>query len=303
MKAQNLNRMTPYVFMAPAAIIMGLALLYPLAYMIYGSFRAWDPSQNISETEFVGLKNYITLFFDPAFRESLSVTLTFAFAVVTAELAIGVGLALLLDRNIRGMSVLRTLFILPMMIAPVVVGLMWRYMYHPTVGTINKTLKSMGFESVDWLGQHALLSVIIADIWQWTPFIFILSLAALQSLPRSALEAAKIDGATGWQQIRYIKLPLMMPVLIVTGLLRLIDAFKVLEVVLVMTEGGPGLSTEIIALRISRTATEFRELGVAAAMSNYLLLLLLILTLGMFAITRLQEARSARQARQIQEEG
>ena len=303
MKAQKLNRMTPYVFMAPAAIIMGLALLYPLAYMIYGSFRAWDPSQNISETEFVGLKNYITLFFDPAFRESLSVTLTFAFAVVTAELAIGVGLALLLDRNIRGMSVLRTLFILPMMIAPVVVGLMWRYMYHPTVGTINKTLKSMGFESVDWLGQHALLSVIIADIWQWTPFIFILSLAALQSLPRSALEAAKIDGATGWQQIRYIKLPLMMPVLIVTGLLRLIDAFKVLEVILVMTEGGPGLSTEIIALRISRTATEFRELGVAAAMSNYLLLLLLILTLGMFAITRLQEARSARQARQIQEEG
>lgn len=303
MKAQNLNRMTPYVFMAPAAIIMGLALLYPLAYMIYGSFRAWDPSQNISETEFVGLKNYITLFFDPAFRESLSVTLTFAFAVVTAELAIGVGLALLLDRNIRGMSVLRTLFILPMMIAPVVVGLMWRYMYHPTVGTINKTLKSMGFESVDWLGQHALLSVIIADIWQWTPFIFILSLAALQSLPRSALEAAKIDGATGWQQIRYIKLPLMMPVLIVTGLLRLIDAFKVLEVILVMTEGGPGLSTEIIALRISRTATEFRELGVAAAMSNYLLLLLLILTLGMFAITRLQEAHAARQARQIQEEG
>ena len=303
MKAQNLNRMTPYVFMAPAAIIMGLALLYPLAYMIYGSFRAWDPSQNISETEFVGLKNYITLFFDPAFRESLSVTLTFAFAVVTAELAIGVGLALLLDRNIRGMSVLRTLFILPMMIAPVVVGLMWRYMYHPTVGTINKTLKSMGFESVDWLGQHALLSVIIADIWQWTPFIFILSLAALQSLPRSALEAAKIDGATGWQQIRYIKLPLMMPVLIVTGLLRLIDAFKVLEVILVMTEGGPGLSTEIIALRISRTATEFRELGVAAAMSNYLLLLLLILTLGMFAITSLQEARAARQARQIQEEG
>ena len=109
---------------------------------------------------------------------------------------IGVGLALLLDRNIRGMSVLRTLFILPMMIAPVVVGLMWRYMYHPTVGTFNRTLKSMGFDGVDWLGQHALLSVIIADIWQWTPFIFILALAALQSLPRSALEAARIDGAT-----------------------------------------------------------------------------------------------------------
>lgn len=290
------------MFMAPAAIIMAIALLYPLGYMIYGSFRDWNPSQSIGESEFVGLKNYITLFFDPAFRESLTVTLTFAFAVVVAEMVIGVGLALLLDRNIRGMSVLRTLFILPMMIAPVVVGLMWRYMYHPTVGTFNTTLKSWGFDGIDWLGQNALLSVIIADVWQWTPFIFILALAALQSLPRSALEAARIDGATAWQQIIHIKLPLMMPVLIVTGLLRLIDAFKVLEVILVMTEGGPGLSTEIVALRISRTATEFRELGVAAAMSNYLLMLLLLLTVAMFAITRLQEARAQRAARQIQED-
>ena len=302
MSTARANRLTPYLFMAPAAVIMAIALLYPLGYMIYGSFRDWDPSQSIGESEFVGLKNYITLWFDPAFRESLSVTLIFAFSVVTAEMIIGVGLALLLDRNIRGMSVLRTLFILPMMIAPVVVGLMWRYMYHPTVGTFNRTLKSWGFEGVDWLGQNALLSVIIADIWQWTPFIFILALAALQSLPRSALEAARIDGATAWQQIIYIKLPLMMPVLIVTMLLRLIDAFKVLEVILVMTEGGPGLSTEIVALRISRTATEFRELGTAAAMSNYLLILLLIFTLAMFAITRLQEARAKRLARQIQEE-
>jgi len=297
------NRLTPYIFLAPAAIIMAIALLYPLGYMVYGSFRDWNPSQTIGESEFVGLRNYIFLFNDPAFRESLSVTLIFASAVVIAELVIGVGLALLLDRNIRGMSILRTLFILPMMIAPVVVGLMWRFMYHPTVGTFNGWLEGLGFEGVDWLGDHALLSVIIADIWQWTPFIFILSLAALQSLPRSALEAARIDGATAWQQIWHIKLPLMMPVLIVTGLLRLIDAFKVLEVILVMTEGGPGLSTEILALRISRTATEFRELGVAAAMSNYLLMLLLILTIAMFALTKIQEARAARLSRQIQEEG
>ena len=288
------NRMTPYMFMAPAVVIMAMALIYPLGYMIWGSFRDWSPSQTIGEAEFVGLKNYVTLWGDPNFHESLGVTLRFAFFVVSLEMLIGVGLALLLDRNIRGMSVLRTLFILPMMIAPVVVGLMWRYMYHPTVGTFNRFLEDMGLPKVDWLGQHALGSIIIADIWQWTPFIFILSLAALQSLPRSAIEAAKIDGATGWQQIIHIKLPLMMPVLIVTGLLRLIDAFKVLEVILVMTEGGPGLSTEILALRISRTATEFRELGVAAAMSNYLLLLLLALTLAMFLFTRLQEVRAAR---------
>ena len=302
MKLARANRLTPYVFMAPAAVIMVAALLYPLGYMVYGSFRAWDPSQNISETDFVGLKNYVTLWFDPSFRESLGVTLKFAISVVTVEMVLGVGLALLLDRNIRGMSVLRTLFILPMMIAPVVVGLMWRYMYHPTVGTFNRFLKSIGLDGVDWLGQHALMSVIIADIWQWTPFIFILTLAALQSLPQSALEAAKIDGATGWQQIWHIKLPLMMPVLIVTCLLRLIDAFKVLEVILVMTEGGPGLSTEILALRISRTATEFRELGTAAAMSNYLLMLLLLLTMAMFAFNKIQASRAARLRAAVQEE-
>ena len=289
-----MNRATPYVFMAPAAFIMVIILLYPLGYMVYGSFRAWDPSQALGDSVFVGLKNYITLFYDPSFRESTAVTLKFAISVVAIEMVLGVSLALCLDRNIRGMSVLRTLFILPMMIAPVVVGLMWRYMYHPTVGTFNRFLKSWGFEGVDWLGQHALLSVIIADIWQWTPFIFILTLAALQSLQKSTLEAARIDGATAWQEIRYIKIPLMMPVLIVTCLLRLIDAFKVLEVILVMTEGGPGLSTEILALRISRTATEFRELGVAAAMSNYLLMMLLTLTLAMFIYNKLQEVRTAR---------
>jgi len=297
------NRLTPYMFLAPAAIIMAIALLYPLGYMLWGSFRDWDPSQTIGEAEFVGLKNYITLYNDPNFRESLWVTLKFAFFVVTIEMVLGVGLALLLDREIRGMSVLRTMFILPMMIAPVVVGLMWRYMYHPTVGTFNRTLEALGLPTVDWLGQHALLSVIIADIWQWTPFIFILSLAALQSLPRSALEAARIDGATAWQQVWHIKLPLMMPVLIVTALLRLIDAFKVLEVILVLTEGGPGLSTEILALRISRTATEFRELGVAAAMSAYLLLLLLALTVAMFAFTRWQEHRAAKARTNDEEDG
>lgn len=275
---------------------MAVALLYPIGYMIYASFLDWNPSQRIGEAEFIGLRNYLNLLGDAAFRESFWVTLKFAAIVVTVEMLLGVGLALLLDRNIRGMSLLRTLFILPMMIAPVVVGLMWRYMYHPTVGIFNRTLKSLGLEPIPWLsdGNWAFASVIIADIWQWTPFIFILSLAALQSLPQSAMEASRIDGATGWQQIIHIKLPLMMPVLIVTLLLRLIDAFKVLEVILVLTNGGPGLSTEILSLRISRTASEFRELGEAAAMSNVLLILLMILTFAMFAYSKAVEIRTAR---------
>lgn len=293
MKDININRMTPYVFLAPACIFLIFGLLYPILYMMYASFLDWNPSQLISEADWVGLKNYLDLFQDDAFLESLGVTLKFAAVIVFLEVVLGVGLALLLDRNIRGMSLLRTIFILPMMIAPIVVGLMWRYMYHPTIGIFNRTLNALGFESIPWLSDAdwALTSIIIADVWQWTPFIFILSLAALQSLPKSTLEAARIDGATQWQQIFYIKIPLMMPVLIVTLLLRLIDAFKVLEVILVMTNGGPGLSTEILSLRISRTASDFRELGEAAAMSNMLLVVLMILTLTMFIYNRINEKR------------
>lgn len=296
MSIARANRMTPYLFLAPAGLVLLIALFYPICYMIYASFLDWNPSQRIGEADWVGIRNYVKLFSDNAFRESMWVTIKFAAVVVTLEMIIGVGLALLLDRNIRGMSVLRTLFILPMMIAPIVVGLMWRYMYHPTVGIFNQTLTSWGFEPIPWLsdGSWAFASIIIADVWQWTPFIFILSLAALQSLPSSAIEASKIDGATGWQQIIYIKLPLMLPVLIVTLLLRLIDSFKVLEVILVMTNGGPGLSTEILSIRINRTASEFRELGEAAAMSNLLLIVLLILTFAMFIYNKAQELRAQR---------
>lgn len=303
MSLARANRLTPYLFLAPAMAVLGVALLYPIGYMIYASFLDWNPSQRIGEADFVGFQNYVRVFADEAFHESLRVTLLFASVVVSVEMILGVGLALMLDRSIRGMSVLRTIFILPMMIAPIVVGMIWRYMYHPTVGIFNKTLVDWGLDPIPWLtnSNWAMASVIIADVWQWTPFIFILSLAALQSLPQSALEAARIDGATAWQQVIYIKLPLMMPVLIVTALLRLIDAFKVLEVILVLTNGGPGLSTEILSLRISRTATEFRELGTAAAMSNYLLLLLLGLTLAMFVYNKVSDARAAK-LRAAQEE-
>ena len=301
------NRLTSYMFLAPAVLVMGIALLYPIGYMVYASFLDWSPSQRIGQAEFIGLQNYANLLTDAAFGESVWVTLKFAFLVVTLEMLIGVGLALLLDRNIKGMSLLRTIFILPMMIAPIVVGLMWRYMYHPTVGIFNRSLKNLGFdEGIPWLSDStwSFAAVVIADVWQWTPFIFILALAAMQSLPQSAIEAAEIDGATEWQKIFMIKLPLMMPVLIVTLLLRLIDAFKVLEVIMVLTNGGPGLSTEIVALRIFRTAQEFQELGEAAAMSNLLLMILMGLTIGMFAYSKVHEARAARmKAAAKQEEG
>lgn len=291
-----MNRATPYIFLAPAGIILIFALLYPIGYLTVASFFDWRMGTPFDKATFAGLGNYIWILNDPNFRESFMVTITFASVVVGLEMFIGVGLAFMLERPIRGMTVFRTIFILPMMIAPIVVGLIWRYMYNPQFGIINKTLKKWGFESIPWLSSPdwALPSIIIADIWQWTPFIFILSLAALQSLPRSSIEASRIDGASTWQQIVYIKIPLMMPVLVVAGLLRMIDAFKVLEVIFIMTNGGPGLSTEILSLQIYKTAFVSWELGRAAALSNILLFIVMIITIAMFIYTKVRDARLTR---------
>ncbi|USH03983.1 sugar ABC transporter permease [Grimontia kaedaensis] len=291
-----LNNAAPYLFMAPAAVILVFALVYPVGYMMFASFFDWRPSQPFSDAEFAGLDNYIWLLQDAGFLESFFVTVTFAFTVVLLEMALGVGLALMLERPMKGMSVYRTIFILPMMIAPIAVGLVWRYMYNPQFGIFNKMLNAMGFENVPWLSDPSwsLFSIILADIWQWTPFVMILSLAALQSLSSSVVEAARLDGANNWNLIWHIKIPLMLPVLIVTLLLRLIDAFKVLEVIMILTNGGPGLSTEILSLRIFKTVTDSQELGLAAALSNMLLGLVLIITIVMFVFNKMRETRSSK---------
>jgi multiple sugar transport system permease protein len=295
---QALNRATPYVFLAPAMLVVAFGLAYPVLQSIILSFQDWSIGLPPDKATFVGLENYRWLLADGAFWASVGVTLTFAAAVVVLEVAFGVGLALLLDREMRGMAAFRTIFILPMMVAPIVVGLIWRFMYNEQFGTLTQALKALGLPHIPWLSSPdmALISVIIADIWQWTPFIFILALAALQSLPSSAIEAARVDGATAWQTTLYIKLPLIMPVIIVAALLRLIDAFKVLEVIYILTEGGPGLSTEILSLHIYKTAFVSQQLGRASALSNLLLLIVLGLTILLVLTAKLREAAQKRAA-------
>lgn len=293
-RRRRLNRLTPYILLGPAALVVLAALAYPLAQMVRLSFYEWRLGEEFGAARFVGLANYADLAADPAVWTSVGVTAVFALAVVVIEVVLGVALAMLLDRPIRGMSVIRTIFILPMMVAPIVVGLIWRFLYNEQFGTLTRLLTGLGLPPVPWLSSPdlALISVIIADVWQWTPFIFILSLAALQSLPSSAMEAARIDGAKPWQALLYVKLPLMMPVIVVASLLRLIDAFKVLEVIFIMTEGGPGLSTEILALHIYKTAFVAQQLGRAAALSNVLLAIVLAITLALFLFNAVRARRT-----------
>jgi len=266
------RRLTPYVFAAPAVLIMLFGLLYPVVEALRLAFYEMRLGEQMTPQAFRGFAIFAEALSDSSVRKSMAVTLQFSAIVVFVEMALGVGLALALEKPLRGMMVFRTLLVLPMMIAPICVGLIWRYMFDVNVGPINGWLSVFGLKPA-WLADPALafFAICVTDIWQFTPFVFILALAGLQGLDQSSVEAAKMDGATTLQIIRYVKLPLLAPILMITVLMRVIDALRGLEVVYAMTNGGPGLSTELFSLHIYKSAFVTQRMGHSAALSIGLL--------------------------------
>jgi len=279
---------TPYLFVAPAVLVLAFTCLYPVIKGFELSFYDWSLGTPIESRKYIGWENFVWAWQDPALFNSIKVTLIFAAFAVTAELFLGLLIAFLLEKGIKGIVVLRTVFIIPIMIAPVVVGLLWRYLFDANFGLINHIVSLFGFEPIVWLGTPglALPAVIITDIWQWTPFMFILFLAGLQSLPKDPVEAAQVDGATTWQVIRQVKLPLLAPVIWVAVILRIIDAFRSLEVMFIMTFGGPGRETEVLSLNIYKTAFMSQRLGLAAVNSIFLLAFIILLSVAFLIIAR-----------------
>ncbi|RPJ43225.1 MAG: sugar ABC transporter permease [Deltaproteobacteria bacterium] len=279
---------TPYLFVAPAVLVLAFTCLYPVIKGFELSFYDWSLGTPIESRKYIGWENFVWAWQDPALFNSIKVTLIFAVFAVTAELFLGLLIAFLLEKGIKGIVVLRTVFIIPIMIAPVVVGLLWRYLFDANFGLINHIVSLFGFEPIVWLGTPGLdlPAVIITDIWQWTPFMFILFLAGLQSLPKDPVEAAQVDGATTWQVIRQVKLPLLAPVIWVAVILRIIDAFRSLEVMFIMTFGGPGRETEVLSLNIYKTAFMSQRLGLAAVNSIFLLAFIILLSVAFLIIAR-----------------
>ena len=295
MRQSSQSRWIPYAFALPAVAVMSIGLFYPVIETLRLSAYEVRLGEAPSPAAFRGLQLFWEVLGDSAVRQSMAVTLKFSAAVVAIELLIGVGLALLLEGKIPGMSLLRTIFVLPMMIAPVCVGLIWRYMFDASAGPINSWLAVTGWKPA-WLADSdlAFLAVCITDIWQFTPFVFIMALAGLQGLDNSLVEAARIDGARLWQIIWYIKLPLLMPILMITLLMRLIDALRGLEVVYAMTNGGPGLSTELFSLHIYKSAFVTQRMGHSAALSICLLAVTTLLSaVLLMANNPLKRARAA----------
>ena len=279
---------TPYLFLAPALIVLGFTCLYPVIKGFELSFYDWKLGTPVESRSFVGWDNFLWALHDPALFNSIKVTVVFASVAVAIELLFGLGLAFLLEKGIKGIALFRTIFIIPIMIAPVVVGLIWRYLFDANFGLINYAVQWLGFQPKIWLGTPglALPAVIVTDIWQWTPFMFILFMAGLQSLPGSPVEAARVDGATPWQVIRLVKLPLLAPVIWIAIILRLIDAFRSLEVMYILTFGGPGRETEVLSLNIYKTAFMSQRLGLSAVNAIFLLIFIMIFSLGFLMMAR-----------------
>ncbi len=267
---------TKLIFIAPAVIWILLFTVFPLLYALRTSFYVFRSGK---ELRYVGLDNFRRLWEDETLHENLQRTLVYVGIVVFVEMVLGFLLALLFNRQIRGLSSLRTVMVLPLFASPIALGYLGKTIFYEIDGPINRALVGLGGNGIPWLSDPnwAFVAIMIVDIWQWTPFVFLVALAGLQGLPQDILEAAEVDGASAWQRLFSITIPLMTPILFLILLLRTIDAFKVVDIVISMTLGGPGRATELYGFYVFRTARRFFNYGEAAAQGFLLLFIVMLL--------------------------
>lgn len=272
---RNGEKVRQGLLLMPAMLIILSLVIYPLIYSISRSFT--DFNLGMPEIHFVGIRNYIMAFKDIKFLQSLRTTIIFSISTTIGGLVLGYGTALLLQRNLMGRKILTVLLIIPMMTTPIVVGIIWMLLFQPDYSVINSLLSLIGITGPQWLQNSiwALVAVIIADLWQWTPFFTIVLLSSLLNIPGDIVEAAKVDGASNWKMIRYIITPIISPIIVVAVLIRLIDSFKIFDVVFVMTNGGPGNATEVMSYYIYRTGLGYLNMSYSMAMSFIFLIILI----------------------------
>lgn len=271
--------------MSPAAGVYLLLALLPMVNLVAMSLHSIRWEQGIAHWTFEGFRHFAAMPSDPLLRAGAGNTLQFALYAVAAEMAIGLVLALFVSRATRGRVVYRTVFLLPVLLPGIVIGAIWKLMYNPDFGVINQLLGVVGIAGRDWLGDGtlALASVIAVDVWHWTPFVFLLLLAAIESLPSDVHEAALIDGAGTWQEFRHVTFPMLLPAFMVTLAFRLIVSFKVFDEVYLLTGGGPGTATEVVSFTIYRRFFTEDRMGYGSAISVtvlFALSLLIVLSLG-----------------------
>jgi multiple sugar transport system permease protein len=273
------DRKTAKRLVSPAFIGIWVVILFPLLYAFYVSVHDWILSQgDIGPLNF---SNYVNVLKDPLLLNSAKNTVLLTISVVVLEICVGFGLALLLNnKKIRFRNVYLFILLIPMLMPPITVGLIWRLLLHPDLGIINFSLGAIGLPQPSWLANPVLafITIIIVDLWHETAFIILVLLAGLTSLPDEIFEVSMIDGANAWQKFRYITLPLMTPTILVATIIRMISALKTYDLVYILTRGGPGISTETISYYIYKVFFVALDLGKSSAMAFLLLIVIICMT-------------------------
>jgi multiple sugar transport system permease protein len=266
-------RLRPYLIALPALLVL-IGILYPFVMGVAYSFTAYAFTR--PNTAFVGLRQYQRMVEDSDFWYSTFVTLAYAFSATGVQLVLGLIVAMLLNRESRVAKILQVTLIFPMMIAPVITTLIWKMMMQPSVGILNPMMNSVGLPSLEWAAvpQTALFSVVLIDVWMFTPFAALIMLAGLRSFPQGPFEAARVDGASFWFTFRNLTLPMLTPFILIVIIFRFMDSLKMFDIIFAMTEGGPGNTLMTYQLTAYRTAIQFQRLaqGLPYAIVLYLVI-------------------------------
>jgi multiple sugar transport system permease protein len=278
-----------YVFLFPGLFVLIGILIFPIIFTIRLSLSGWN--SYTPEMNFIGITNYIRLFTDdPRFWESFFRLSFLSVTTVILQYIIGFALALIVWREIKFKRFFRVIFLIPMMTTPVIMTVIWRTFFHESLGPVNDLLGNLGVEPILWLSDPVIakFTVIIVEVWQWTPFMFLLLLAGLLSLPKEPFLAAAIDGASPLRKFVYVTFPLMAPISIGAIIIRLIEASKIMDTVFVLTSGGPGTSTETSSFYIYIKGLREFQMGYAATLSfTYLVIMIISLTIIAKVLTKL----------------
>lgn len=268
-----------WAFLAPTLIILGITGLLPFFYVLYVGFFDWNVFAADPGLHYTGANNFRRLVFDAEFLKSLWATARFTFWAVGSELILGFLLAQILTRNFKGKALFRTLHALPIMVAPIAVGATWRLMVIPGFGPIPFFLERW-FDveyNIGTYANHAFFTTVLMDIWHWTPLVTLTMLAGLSAMPTEPLEAAVVDGAGRWQIFRYVTIPMIMPVILTTTFIRIMDALRIVDEVWMLTGGGPGSATRYAGIHIWRVVFPQTDYGYGSAMSLLVLYFTIVL--------------------------
>lgn len=286
-KGGFVERNLQYIFPLPAIIFVILLMIFPVAYTLFISFTDWSLTSG-RPMRFAAFGSYLSVLKDPRFHASVWRTFAFTFGAVAVEAVLGTIVALILNREFIGKGLLKFILLLPLVVTPVAIGIVFNLFYDPTIGFLNFILNSLGLPQSGWVteAKTVLPSLMLVDVWQWTPMIALIVLAGLSGLSAEPFESAMVDGANGVQTFFRVTLPMIMPTVLTAIVLRAVDALKTYDIIYAMTRGGPGYSSETLNILAYKLSFEYFSLGQSSAALVFLFLIVLLFSLGVMRLRK-----------------